>query len=190
MRLAQTLRHWRSVLRCGIHVSGCSAFSTSACWAVPTAYSFSAPTIVQTLSGLGITGTGFVVADMSMQGPLWSIATRFLEGRAAAAGIAVINTIGVLGGFVGPYWMGIAKDLTGNYRRGLLTMAVPMLVGAGIMFYLRWQGHQATSPMIGPVAAMSRLTVGSSPNFVRTTTLASRHRSQAGRNGSEVGELR
>jgi ACS family tartrate transporter-like MFS transporter len=37
--------------------------------------------------------------------------------------------------FVGPYWMGIAKDLTGNYRRGLLTMAVPMLIGAGIIFF-------------------------------------------------------
>ena len=46
-----------------------------------------------------------------------------------------MNTIGILGGFVGPYWMGIAKDLTGDYRRGLLTMAVPMLVGAGISIY-------------------------------------------------------
>jgi MFS transporter, ACS family, tartrate transporter len=174
------------------------------------AYSFSAPTIVQTLSGFSITGTGFVIAAMyvvggaamfgngilsdrardtfwyvipgclmmsagflavalssnpkialagllvlivghlSMQGPFWAIATRFLKGRAAAAGIAVINTIGILGGFVGPYWMGIAKDLTGNYRRGLLTMAVPVLVGAGMMFYLRWQCHQATSPMSEP----------------------------------------
>jgi ACS family tartrate transporter-like MFS transporter len=176
------------------------------------AYGFSAPTIVQTLSGYSITGTGFVIAamyllaaaamfgnailsdrardtfwyvipgclmmsagflaialssnpsialtglavlivgHMSMQGPLWSIATRFLKGRAAAVGIALMNTIGILGGFVGPYWMGIAKDLTGNYRRGLLTMAIPMLIGAGIMFYLRWQSHQAASPMIEPAA--------------------------------------
>jgi len=87
---------------------------------------------------------------MSMQGPFWSIATRFLKGRAAAAGIAVMNMIGILGGFVGPYWMGIAKDLTGDYRRGLLTMAAPMLVGAGIMFYLRWRSLQTASPLIEP----------------------------------------
>ena len=33
-----------------------------------------------------------------------------------------MNTIGILGGFVGPHWMGFARDLTGNYQRGLLTM--------------------------------------------------------------------
>ena len=90
---------------------------------------------------------------MSMQGPFWSIATRFLKGRAAAAGIALMNTIGILGGFVGPYWMGIAKDLTGNYRRGLLTMAVPMLIGAGIMFYLRQQSRRTAAPLVAAAAA-------------------------------------
>jgi ACS family tartrate transporter-like MFS transporter len=176
------------------------------------AYSFSAPAIVQTLSGFSITNTGFVIAamyllaaaamfangilsdrardtfwyvipgclmmsagflavalssqpsialtgllilivgHMSMQGPFWSIATRFLKGRAAAAGIALMNMIGILGGFVGPYWMGIAKDLTGNNRRGLLTMAVPMLIGAGIMVYLRRQARQ-TPAVIAAAAA-------------------------------------
>jgi ACS family tartrate transporter-like MFS transporter len=86
-----------------------------------------------------------IVGHMSMQGPFWSIATRFLKGRAAAAGIALMNMIGILGGFVGPYWMGIAKDLTGDNRRGLLTMAVPMFIGAGIMFYLRWKSQQAAA---------------------------------------------
>jgi ACS family tartrate transporter-like MFS transporter len=171
------------------------------------AYGFSAPTIVQTLSGFSITGTGFVIAamylvaaaamfgngilsdrardtfwyvipgclmmsggflavalssipsialtgllvlivgHMSMQGPFWSISTRFLKGRAAAAGIALMNTIGILGGFFGPYWMGIAKDLTGDYRRGLLTMTVPMLIGAGIMFHLRRQSGQISAQL-------------------------------------------
>ena len=58
-----------------------------------------------------------------------------------------MNTISILGGFVGPYWMGIAKDLTGNYRRGLLTMAVPMLIGAGIMLYLRRQPQRVQAPL-------------------------------------------
>jgi ACS family tartrate transporter-like MFS transporter len=108
---------------------------------------------VALFSNPGIALTGLlvlIVGHMSMQGPFWSISTRFLKGRAAAAGIALMNMIGILGGFVGPYWMGVAKDLTGNYRRGLLTMAVPMLIGSGIMLYLRRQSHQTASQMIQP----------------------------------------
>jgi ACS family tartrate transporter-like MFS transporter len=48
-----------------------------------------------------------------------------------------MNTIGMVGGFVGPYWMGIAKDLTGNDQRGLTIMAIPMLIAAGITLHLR-----------------------------------------------------
>jgi ACS family tartrate transporter-like MFS transporter len=73
----------------------------------------------------------------AMQGPLWAIPAAFLTGRPAAAGIAAINMIGILGGFIGPYWMGIARDLTGDYQRGLLTMTAPMLAAAGIMLHLR-----------------------------------------------------
>jgi len=161
------------------------------------AYSFSAPAILQSLTGLSITKVGFVVAGMFllgavsmvcggvlsdraaepfryilpgcllmvagflgcgfsraqaiaipalslvvignyvMQGPLWSLSATFLSGRSRAAGIAVMNTIGILGGFIGPYWMGYAKDLTGNDQRGLLTMSLPMLLAAAIMIYLR-----------------------------------------------------
>jgi len=79
----------------------------------------------------------------AMQGPLWAIPGAFLSGRSAAAGIAAINMIGILGGFLGPYWMGFARDLTGDYQRGLLTMTAPMLTAAAIMLYLR---RQAKSP--------------------------------------------
>jgi ACS family tartrate transporter-like MFS transporter len=48
-----------------------------------------------------------------------------------------MNTLGMLGGFVGPIWMGIAKDLTGNYQRGLLTLTVPSLAAAGIVLWMR-----------------------------------------------------
>jgi MFS transporter, ACS family, tartrate transporter len=85
------------------------------------------------LTGLLIIITG----HMSLQGPLWSISTSFLHGRTAAAGIVAMNTIGMVGGFVGPYWMGIAKDLTGNDQRGLTIMAIPMLIAAGITLHLR-----------------------------------------------------
>lgn len=88
---------------------------------------------VLTIGGLLLIAIG----EYSMQGPLWVVATAFFSGRSAAAAIAAMNTIGILGGFVGPYWMGFAKDLTGSDRRGLMTMSVPMLAAAGIMLYLR-----------------------------------------------------
>ena len=75
----------------------------------------------------------------AMQGPLWAIPAAFLSGRSAAAGIAAINMIGILGNFIGSYWMGFARDLTGNYQRGLLTMTAPMLAAAAIMLHLRRQ---------------------------------------------------
>jgi MFS transporter, ACS family, tartrate transporter len=75
-----------------------------------------------------------VISHSSLQGPLLSIPSIFLKGRSAAAGIAAMNTIGMLGGFIGPYWMGLAKDFTGDYQRGLLTLTIPGLAAAAIMF--------------------------------------------------------
>ena len=75
----------------------------------------------------------------SMQGPFWALPASFFKGRSAAAGIAAVNTLGIIGGFVGPYWMGVARDLTGNHQRGLLTLSIPMLAAAGIMLYMRQQ---------------------------------------------------
>jgi ACS family tartrate transporter-like MFS transporter len=80
-----------------------------------------------------------IIAYNAMQGPLWSLPGSFFQGRTAAAGIATLNMIGMIGGFLGPYFVGFAKDLTGDYQRGLLLMSVPMLLGACIMFYLRAQ---------------------------------------------------
>ena len=74
-----------------------------------------------------------VIGFNGMQGPLWSLPASYIQGRAAAAGFALIGAIGVTGGFVGPYWMGFMRDLTGSYQRGLMTMALPMLLGAAIM---------------------------------------------------------
>jgi ACS family tartrate transporter-like MFS transporter len=75
-----------------------------------------------------------VISHSSLQGPLLSIPAIFLKGRSAASGIAAMNMIGMIGGFLGPYWMGVARDLTGDYQRGLLTLTLPGLAAAGVMF--------------------------------------------------------
>jgi len=53
----------------------------------------------------------------------WTLPTTFLSGSAAAGGIAIINSIGNLSGFAGPFVMGKMKDATGSYTVGLLAVA-------------------------------------------------------------------
>jgi len=77
----------------------------------------------------------------SLQGPLLALATSFLHGKSAAAGIATMNTIGILGGFVGPLAMGRAKDLTGSYQPGLLMLVIPTLVAATMVLMMRMQSR-------------------------------------------------
>ncbi len=60
----------------------------------------------------------------------WSMPTAFLSGAAAAAGVAYINSIANIAGFVGPFIMGWLRDLTGNYDSGLLHIAVVCNIAA------------------------------------------------------------
>jgi ACS family tartrate transporter-like MFS transporter len=76
------------------------------------------------------------VAFMSMLGPANALPMQFLAGRAAAAGIAAMNTITMFAGFAGPYWMGVMKDATGSYAAGLRGLALPCLLAAATMYAL------------------------------------------------------
>jgi MFS family permease len=53
----------------------------------------------------------------------WALPTAFLSGASAAGGIALINSIGNLSGFAGPFAMGWFKETTGSYTNGLLVLA-------------------------------------------------------------------
>ena len=75
-------------------------------------------------------------AFMSMLGPANAVPMQFLAGRAAAAGIAAMNTITMFSGFIGPYWMGVMKDYTGSYSAGLRGLALPALLAAATMYTL------------------------------------------------------
>ena len=59
----------------------------------------------------------------STLGPFWSLPTAFLSGRAAAGGIALINSVGNIGGFVGPYVVGFVKQATNSFTSGLLLLS-------------------------------------------------------------------
>ena len=62
----------------------------------------------------------------------WSIPPTYLNREAAATGIAVISSIGILGGFVSPSIIGYIKTMTGSIDNGLLVMTVLVCAG-GIM---------------------------------------------------------
>ena len=77
--------------------------------------------VALSVAALGIWGT---------LGPFWTMPAAFLRGAAAAGGIAAINSVGNIGGFVGPYAVGYVRDATGNFAAGLWLMAGSMAAAA------------------------------------------------------------
>jgi MFS transporter, ACS family, tartrate transporter len=87
-----------------------------------------------------LTGSLLAVAVMAVAAigiygakpPFWPLPSTFLTGKAAAAGIALINSIGNLGGFVGPYAIGWIKDSTHSFEAGLYFLAGLTLLAAAL----------------------------------------------------------
>jgi len=80
---------------------------------------------------LGLTGfSAALVGVTAARAIFWSIPTRFLTGAAAAGGLAFINSIGTVGGFVGPFMMGWLKEFSGSYIVGLTAVAAIMISAA------------------------------------------------------------
>jgi nitrate/nitrite transporter NarK len=76
----------------------------------------------------------------------WTLPTGFLTGSAAAGGIALINSIGNLGGFAGPYAIGWIKDATGETTLGLVVLAACSIM-AGVVTFL--MGHDSKIELAG-----------------------------------------
>ena len=72
--------------------------------------------------------------------PFWTLPAQVLSGASAAGGIALINTLGNVGGFAGPSLLGFIKKTTGSYAPSLLTLAAVLLLGAALV---RWVGFSA-----------------------------------------------
>jgi ACS family tartrate transporter-like MFS transporter len=86
------------------------------------------------LPPLGITVGLFIVAvsASAFLPAFWAIPNLFLTEAAAAGSIGLINSIGNLGGFLGPSILGVVKKHTGDFRAGLLMLAASMAVSACI----------------------------------------------------------
>jgi MFS transporter, ACS family, tartrate transporter len=70
-------------------------------------------------------------------GPFWALPTAFLRGTAAAGGVALVNAVGNIGGFVGPTLVGYARDATGSFAAGLWVLAAGLVAGALLTLGLR-----------------------------------------------------
>jgi ACS family tartrate transporter-like MFS transporter len=91
------------------------------------------------------------LGQRSVQGVFWAIPPMFLGGTAAAAGIALINSVGNLGGFVGPTVMGWLREVSGSYSAGLLVLASALVVEAILVMSLRLPSE--TGPRARPAAS-------------------------------------
>jgi len=70
-------------------------------------------------------------------GPFWALPTAMLRGTAAAGGIAIINSVGALGGFCGPYLMGRVSDATHSFHAALTASTGLLLIAALVAIRLR-----------------------------------------------------
>lgn len=84
----------------------------------------------------------FILLTISLCGafgaysPFWAIPPSFITGAAAGGAIALINSIGNLGGFFGPYFVGFINDLTGSHNLGMIILGISMIVSACIVVLL------------------------------------------------------
>jgi ACS family tartrate transporter-like MFS transporter len=76
------------------------------------------------------------VGVYSFYGPFWALPSEFLTGFSAAAGIALINSVGNLGGFAGPYMIGAITMRTGNLYAGFSLAGVALFMSAGLVWLL------------------------------------------------------
>lgn len=90
-------------------------------------------------------GTAALIAALSVTafgvlgwlGPFWALPTAFLREQAAAGGIALINSMGAVGGFVGPYLIGDIRERTGEFAPGLLLLGACNLAAVVVILALR-----------------------------------------------------
>jgi MFS transporter, ACS family, tartrate transporter len=78
-----------------------------------------------------------VLGIYCMVGPFWAIPGTLLTGATASAGIALINSIGNLGGFAGPYLLGLTRSSSGNFKSGLFLFAGAMAISAALTLLVR-----------------------------------------------------
>jgi ACS family tartrate transporter-like MFS transporter len=111
-----------------MHVAACGATA-----AIGLAVAATSGSPVVALVALAFAAVGLY----SYTPPFWSLPTAFLRGDGAAAGIGLINAVGNLGGFIGPYLMGWLRDWSGDFATGLYALAASALFSGALVLTVR-----------------------------------------------------
>ena len=101
------------------------------------AFGFVATGLITAPVGAMIALSVAAVGDYGTRGPFWALPGKFLVGSAAAGAIALINSMGAFGGFVGPYAVGYLKEATGSFTAPLFLLAGILFAGAVLTLALR-----------------------------------------------------
>ncbi len=107
------------------------------------------------LAALAIAAGG----SFGLSGPFFALPAMFLEGEAAAAGIALMNSVANAMGFAIPYMMGLLRDATGGYAAGFRVLAVLPFAGAFVALRLgraaRFRMDAEPAPAVVPAGAVA-----------------------------------
>jgi ACS family tartrate transporter-like MFS transporter len=124
-------RYWHSALACLIGAIGMAVAARAGSSAFLA------------IAGLSLTAFGVSAAKP----PLWCLPTTFFAGTAAAASIGLINSLGTMGGFVGPYMIGSSSGTSGNFTRGLYLVGGTLIVSAVTIVLMRLAVHRQTNQL-------------------------------------------
>ncbi len=92
------------------------------------------PLVSSSLAGTAILLSIASVTAFSFVALFWTIPSAYLRGTAAAGGLALISSVGAIGGVLSPIFIGYMKDLTGGYYGALGTFGVAMMLGMPILY--------------------------------------------------------
>jgi sugar phosphate permease len=112
------------------HIAGCLTLAAAGFAWTAWAHSLAVALCAMTLAAVGL---------WSMMGPFWTLTTSMLSGTAAAGAVAVLQMVGGVGGFSGPYVMGRLRDATHSFTGGLYLIGGMALVAATLALAVRRQ---------------------------------------------------
>jgi MFS transporter, ACS family, tartrate transporter len=122
-------RYWHAAIACLVAAIGMAVVARAGSSAILA------------VTGLSLTAFGVSAAKP----PLWSLPTMFFAGTAAAASIGLINSLGTLGGFVGPYMIGANSGAGEHFSRGLYLVGGTLVVSAVTILFMRLVAQSGTT---------------------------------------------
>ncbi len=114
-----------------------------ACLSFGASHSLFLSMVLLSLLAVGIYGAS---------GPFWTLPSQFLSGFSAASGIAVVSAIANLGGFAGPYAVGVIGQRTGSLNGGITLAGIALLVLASLVLLLPKMPHTLAGEFARPSA--------------------------------------